>query len=251
MRYFLELIFVMTEKEIRTRYKHTILGFLWVLLNPLLQMIVMGFIFNFFVKEKVEYYYFFLFVGLLIWDFFSLSLSKATPSIVYERSIIKKAKFPAAVIPLSLIFSGLFHTLLAFLLFIIPLSFIRITNVLHLFVIVPALLLLLAITVGITLITSSLNVKYRDVNFFVQAGLTLCFYLTPVLYPLSFVPKELLLFWYINPLTAIIEMFRYALLNRAFPAIEGVIISTIIAVIVLSIGIYMFSKEEKFFDDWV
>src|SRR3989304_7521187 len=103
--HFWDLLWGMTEKELRARYKNTVFGFLWILVNPILQMLVIGFIFAFFLKEPIEHYYFYLFAGLLIWNFFSLSLSKATPSIVYERNLIKKAVFPRSVIPLSIIVS--------------------------------------------------------------------------------------------------------------------------------------------------
>ena len=91
-RQWLDFLLAMAEKEIKARYKHAVLGFLWIVLNPLLQMLVIGFIFQFFVPVKVENYFLFLFSGLLPWNFFSMSLSKATPSIVYERSLIQKAK---------------------------------------------------------------------------------------------------------------------------------------------------------------
>src|SRR3989304_8777518 len=109
---FIELLTVMTEKELKARYKNTFFGFLWIVVNPLLQMLVIGFIFRLFIKEPIENYYLYLFAGLLVWNFFSISLTKATPSIVSERSLIKKANFPRSVIPLSIILSNLIHLLL-------------------------------------------------------------------------------------------------------------------------------------------
>src|SRR3990167_5732195 len=103
-RHFFDLLIGMTEKELRARYKNTLFGFLWMFINPLLQMLVIGFIFRLFIKEPIENYFLYLLVGLLVWNFFSLSLTKTTPSIVNERSLIKKAKFPREVIPLSIIF---------------------------------------------------------------------------------------------------------------------------------------------------
>src|SRR3989344_1682486 len=107
LRHFWELLWSMTEKELQVRYKHTIFGFLWLIANPLLQMLIIGFIFPLFVKEPITHYSYYLFTGLLAWDFFFLSLSKATPSIVNERSLIKKSVFPRMVIPLSIILSNL------------------------------------------------------------------------------------------------------------------------------------------------
>src|SRR3989344_8713982 len=124
-RQFFDLLFGMTEKELRARYKNTFFGFLWIVVNPLLQMLVIGFIFRLFIKEPIQNYYLYLFAGLLVWNFFSISLTKATPSIVNERSLIKKAKFPREVIPLSIILSNLVHLILALLLLLIPTLFIR------------------------------------------------------------------------------------------------------------------------------
>ena len=78
----MELLIGMTEKELRARYKHTVFGFIWIVANPLLQMLVIGFIFPFFIRERIDNYNYYLFTGLLVWNFFSLSLTKATPSIV-------------------------------------------------------------------------------------------------------------------------------------------------------------------------
>ena len=92
-QHYIELLWGLTEKELRTRYKYTIFGFFWLVLNPIIQMVTIGFIFTFFVKESVEHYYYYLFIGLLFWNFFSTSLTKGAPVIVNERTLIKKAVF--------------------------------------------------------------------------------------------------------------------------------------------------------------
>ena len=143
----------MTEKELRARYKHTVFGFFWLVANPLLQMIVIGFVFTFLLKQPVRNYYLFLFAGLLVWNFFSLSLSKTTPSIVYERSLIKKARFPHAVIPISIILSNLFHFILAFLLSLVPILFLGTFSLASVPLVLLSFLLLLTFTVGLSLLT--------------------------------------------------------------------------------------------------
>src|SRR3972149_9344389 len=100
---FLDLLLGMTEKEFKVRYKRTVFGFLWVLINPILQMLVIGFVFRYFIKDPIPNYFLYLIVGLLVWNFFTLSFQKATSSIVNERALIKKANFPREVIPLSII----------------------------------------------------------------------------------------------------------------------------------------------------
>lgn len=249
--HFLELLWGMTEKELRARYKHTVFGFLWLIANPLLQMLIIGFIFPLFVKNTVAHYNYYLLTGLLIWNFFSLSLTKTTPSIVNERSLIKKAAFPRATIPLSIILSNLIHYLAAFVLFLIPLMFLGTLGPLSLLYFLAGLGLLLTFTVGVSLLTSALNVRFRDINFFVQAILIVWFYATPIVYSLSQIPYRLLWLWRLNPLTAITQLMQHAFVASALPepAILGANIVIILTITML--GISVFSQESQNFDDWL
>ena len=117
----MDFLFAMTEKEIKARYRHAMLGFLWLIINPLFQMAVIGFIFQFFVPVHVDNYFLFLFTGLLPWNFFSASISKTTTAIINERSLIKKSNFPREVIILSIVLSNLFHFLISLGLLVIVL----------------------------------------------------------------------------------------------------------------------------------
>lgn len=250
-RLFFDLLFAMTEKELRARYKHTVFGFLWLVANPLLQMLVIGFVFTFFVKEPVAHYYFYLFTGLLVWNFFSLSLTKATPSIVYERNLIKKARFPHAVIPLSIILGNLIHFLAAFALFLIPLVFLGTLSPWRLPHLLIGFLLLISFTIGLSLLTAALNVRFRDVNFFVQALLLIWFYATPVIYSLSQMPRHLLFLWRFNPLTSILQLFQYALVDAPELSSAMLASNTLVIAVVAVFGITLFRRESKYFDDWL
>lgn len=248
---FFDLLFAMTEKELRARYKHTVFGFFWLVANPLLQMLVIGFVFTFLLAQPVKNYYFFLFNGLLVWNFFSLSLAKTTPSIVYERSLIKKARFPHAVIPLSIILSNFIHFFLAFILYLIPVLFLGTLSWISIPLILLSFLLLLAFTVGLSLLTASLNVRFRDVNFFVSALLIVWFYATPVMYSLTMIPRHLLWLWRFNPLTSILQLLQQALLGLPGPG-PGMLLSNIgVIVIITVLGFKVFERESKYFDDWL
>lgn len=250
-RYFFDLLLGMTEKELRARYKHTVFGFLWLIINPFLQMIVIGYIFRFFIKEPIKNYYFYLFIGLLIWNFFTLSLTKATPSIVYERSLIKKAKFPHSVIPLSIVLSNLVHFLIGLILFLIPLFFLGTLTVARLPALLIALVLLIIFTCGISLLTASLNVPYRDVNFFVQALLIIWFYATPIVYSIFVVPRSVIWIWRLNPLTAVVQLFQFALVDAPAPGPAMLASNIILITLITYLGITIFKKLSKNFDDWV
>lgn len=250
-RHFFELLFEMTERELRARYKHTIFGFLWLVANPVLQMIIIGFIFPLFIKEPVAYYNHYLLTGLLAWNFFSLSLSKTTPSIVFERNLIKKAVFPRAVIPLSIILSNLINYLAAFLLFLIPLTFLGTLSPSSVLYFICGFTTLVLFTTGTSLLTSALNVRFRDMNFFIQAILIIWFYATPIIYSLSQIPPRLLWLWRLNPLTAAIQLMQAALVKSAIPE-QTMIISNIIEIVLITLfGFFIFRKENKNFDDWL
>ena len=239
----------MTEKEIKARYKRAVFGFLWILLNPLLQMAVIGFIFSFFID--IPNYFLFLFSGLLAWQFLSVSLSKATPSIVYERALLQKAKFPIEVIPLSIVLSNFFHLLVSYLFLIIFLLLSGNAKYPDILMLIPALIWLLIFTLGLALFFSSLNVIYRDVAFIVQTILVLWFYVTPVMYSLDLVPSEFYALYSINPLTSILELFHKSFLGREDPNINILVINLIISITVLFIGIVVFKKQQKHFIDWL
>lgn len=251
MRHFFELLMEMTKRELTARYKNTFFGFLWVVINPLMQMYVIGFVFKFFIKDPIANYYYYLLVGLLIWNFFSLSLGKATASIVNERSLIKKANFPRETIPISIILSNFVHLLIAFGILLVPLIINGILSINNFPRLLAGITLLLAFTTGLSLLTSALNVKYRDVSFFVQAILIVWFYATPVVYSISVIPYELMWIWRLNPMTSIIQLFQNALMSAPAPGI-GMLASNIsVTLIVIFFGVTMFKKESKNFDDWL
>lgn len=261
--HWLDLLVAMTKKEVKVRYKRAILGFLWIVLNPLLQILIMGFIFQFFVSVKVDNYFLFLLVGLLPWNFFSRAISRATSAIIYERSLIQKAKFPREVIVLSIVLSEYFHLLISLTLLIgvliVNWLFIEHSLFLNFHVYVwrllrsmISLIWLLFLTSGLSLLTSALNVKRRDVNFIIQAIMPLWFYVTPIVYTVDLIPTRFRFLLYLNPITIIIEEFHQSLLNLPSAGSDGFIsLSLLVSVILIVVGGLVFSRESKHFDDWI
>lgn len=253
LNHFLELLLALTQKEIKARYKHAVLGFLWVFINPLVQMIVMGFVFSLIFRFGVKNYYLFLFTGLLPWNFFSLALNKATPRIVWDRNLIQKSKFPRSVIPLSMVLSHFFHFAISWLMLII---FLLITRQFQFFTLsaisyqLSAIFLLLIFASGLSLITSALNVFYRDVNFVTQAAVLIWFYATPIIYPLNIIPKKFQLIFYLNPLSGVFSLLQKPLIENQFP-LNVLLIQIAVIILTTFFGISIFSKKEKFFADWL
>lgn len=249
--HFWEVLVLMTEKEFKIRYKYTLLGFLWLIINPLLQMVVIGTVFRFFVGQKQENYYYFLLVNLLAWNYFSLSLSKTTSSIVFGRYLIKKMSFFRSVIPISIILANLINIVIATML-IVAYAILNKMFFPALFpVTLSGLFLLVVFTTGLSLLFSSLNVKYRDVNFFVQAILVVWFYATPVVYNLTLIPNDYHYLWSFNPLTLPLYLFQSSFIRtESLPkiVIEG---NLVIIIGILILGIIVFKRQSRYFDDWL
>jgi ABC-2 type transport system permease protein len=256
IQHWLEFLLAMTEKEIKNRYKQAWLGFLWLVLNPLLQMFVIGLVFQFFVPVEVENYYLFLLAGLLPWNFFNLSLQRAVPSFVYERNLIKKAKFPRETIVLSIVLSNFVTLLISLLLFICVSLIMGQFSLIQGLWLFPALGWLLILTSGLSLLAASLNVRFRDINFIVQALTALWFYVTPIIYTVDLVPERLNWLLWLNPMTSLINLFRFSLsvgqiktLNAL--GVKGYGFGIGLSLIAVFLGIVMFKRKAPTFDDWV
>ncbi len=247
MKNYFDFLWAMTEKEIKTRYKRTTMGFLWIILNPVLQMLVIGLIFSFFVK--IPNYFLFLLSGLLPWQFFSLSIQKATPSFVYERNLLQKAQFPKEAIPLSIVFSNFINLIIAILLLVLFLLVMG--SSVGVIALVISLLWLLIFTVGLALLTSTLNVKYRDVSFFTQSFMILWFYLTPILYTISLIPHQLRFIYFFNPLTSIFELLHISLTGQGTIDSVMLITNVTISAIVVVVGVGIFVRDNRYFVDWL
>jgi len=247
LRHYLDFLWAMTEKEIKARYKRAVFGFLWVVLNPVLQMLIIGIIFSFFIK--ISNYFLFLFAGLLPWQFFSLSLSKATTSFVNERALIQKAKFPKESIPISIILSNFIHLVISLFLFLSLLLVIGREINLQILLLIPTLIWLLIFTIGFSLLAATLQVRYRDISFFNQTLLTLWFYVTPILYNLTLIPDKVRFLFALNPLTSIFELFHFSILGSGAINFQIVAINLFFSMAILILGVLVFKKQEKYFTD--
>lgn len=251
MQKYFDLLKVMTEKEIKVHYKGARLGFVWLFLEPILQMLVIGIVFSFFIK--IPNYFLFLLVGLLPWTFFSLSVTRATNSIVHERSLLHKAKFPVAVIPISVVLSNFFNIILVFCVVFVLIVVTGNLTFLSLLLLLITLIWLIFITIGVSLFTSSLQVRFRDINFVVQAGILLLFYSTPVLYSITLIPQHLQIVFALNPLSTIFEILHFLISGGNIYNIQiGIVLSNIlISVIIFVLGLISYEREHNSFVDYL
>lgn len=252
-----QILLNLVKKNLKIRYKNSILGFLWSLLNPLATMLVMFIVFSAVLKidkfGKVDNFVLFLLCGVLPWNFLSTSLSEGTASIARNPSLVKQVYFPRELIPLSVVFTNLINhilTLFAFLFLIFLFSligFIPFTLSLTLFFLPLIIALECSLIIGLVFFFSSLNVFYRDIEHFLEFFLVLWFYLTPIFYPLSLIPPVLQALYYLNPMTLITEMFRRVIMHSQLPGFSYIFGVLIEIIIVFIIGYYVFNYKKGLF----
>jgi len=217
LRYYIDLIEVLTLKEIKVRYKNNIFGYFWSILHPLSLALVFYFAFKFIMKFQIKNFAYFLICGLFPWQWFSNSVLAGSTSLLANATLIKKVNFPKFFIPLATVLNDAFH-FLASLPVILFFGFLF--NKFHFLVLFSFLpLQLLAqfiITYGLVLFLAPINLFFRDLERLIQIGLTILFYLTPIIYDVSFIPPNLKVFFYLNPLFGLIENWRLIFIEGSF-----------------------------------
>ncbi len=241
-----ELIWALALKELKIRYKRSFLGFLWALLNPLLQMIVLALVFSTVMRIPIPHYAVFLISVLLPWTFFSQSLSYAADSIVGNADLIKKVRVPKLVFPVAALTSNMIN----FFLSMISLVFIVLVlrhpfYVTWLYLPVP-LLALTMLTLGATFFFAALNVYFRDVSHILQIILQIWFYVTPIIYPIEMFGKYQWLFK-LNPLIFALNGFRMGVYKGELPSAQSIGASFLCGLIALVIGYAVFRKTQDQF----
>jgi len=240
--YHLDLLSVLLAKELKVRYKNSILGYLWSLLNPLTMALIFYFAFKVILRVPIENYSFFLITGLFPWQWFSNSVSSSTGILLGNASIIKKVNFPRHFIPLANVLNDLTHFLLT-----IPVIagfglFFGVYPTLWWFVGIPALILAqFLITYGLSLFVASANLFFRDLERLVGIFLMVLFYGTPIFYDLTLVPESLRAYLYLNPMTGIISCWRELFLKGSF-YFSFYIIYLSYALLVFLFGLFVFRK---------
>lgn len=253
-----DLITMFVKRDFKTLYKQTILGPLWIIINPLLTTlmytIVFGNIANISTDGMPQIVFYML--GTTIWTYFSTSLTKTATTFTGNAAIFGKVYFPRLVTPVSTVISGLINFAVQFAMFLgftiyyyangAPIH----TNIFIL--LTPLLLLQLsALSLGFGIIISSLTTKYRDLAVLVTFGVQLWMYATPVVYPASQIGGKLKTLMMLNPVSPIVESFRYAFLGSGSIPWNFLGISAITTLVVLFIGVVLFSRVEKTFMDTV
>lgn len=248
-----ELFYFFTWRDIKIKYKQTVLGFLWAVLQPLLMMVIFTFFFGkaLNIPSQSLPYPVYVFSGLLIWNLFSTGLTNASNSMVNNASIIKKIYFPRLIIPVSSILVSLFDFFMAFVLFAAVLLYYQQPVIWQAIFIWPlAIVVGVVATMGLGSWLAALNVKYRDFRYVIPFLVQVFFFLTPIIYPISLLKYPVLQYVLAcSPMYAAIELFRYPLIGElANPSFFY--LSTLSGILLLFIGILYFKRTEDFFADF-
>lgn len=248
-----ELIFFLTWRDIQVRYKQTALGVAWVIAQPLLSIIIFTFVFGNLARMPSENlpYAVFAMAGLVPWNFFAGAFSRGSLSLVGSANLISKVYFPRLVIPIASVLAGVVDLAIALLVLFGLLLAYGIPLTASLLLLPLFLLLALAAALGVGLWLAALGVQYRDVSHIVPFFVQLWFYATPVVYPTSLFPEQWRVWLGINPLTSVVEGFRWTLLGKAAPPIEMLLLSIAVVLALLVGGVFVFRRMERTFADVV
>lgn len=260
----------LVARDLKVRYKNSLLGVVWSLLNPLLMMVVFTLVFGVLAGDDIRQYSVFFLVGLLPWNFFNGALLGATLSITSNEALIKKVYFPREVLPLASILSNLVNFSIALIVLVAFLYATGLGLTVHALWVIPLLITQIIFTLGLGLLLGSLQVFYRDVMMILDVAMLAWFFLTPVMYSLSrfgttteilgleLVPEQLIR--WLNPMASIIDGYRTVLWGIIFPGgitSEGpaamdplyLLRTFVTAVIVLLVGYFVFARTEHLFGE--
>jgi ABC-2 type transport system permease protein len=239
-----ELIWALAMKELRVRYKRSILGFFWALLNPLMMMVILTLVFSRILRFQVEHYEVFIISALLPWVFFSQSIGYSMESIVSNGELLKKVKIAKSVFPVAAVLSNIINFLLSLLPLALILLIVRFPFHWTWFYLPVPLIALVLFTQGCGFFFAAANVFFRDVSHIVQIILSGWFYLSPVMYSLDFLPQEYHTFFRLNPMLYLLNQFRLAIYYGELPAMKAVLLCLAIGLVTLILGYAYFRRSE-------
>lgn len=242
-----EMLKNLVAKELRQRYKGSVLGFLWTFLNPLLMLVIYSIVFSTIMRINIKNYSMFLFVGLLPWTFFSTSVLISAGSIVNNANLIKKIYFPREVLPIAVTFTGLINYLLSLLILIPALIVFKIKITAAVFVLPLIIVLQLMMVLGFAFLVSSLNIYFRDLEHILGVFMTAWFYITPIIFPLQMVPEKFLWLVNLNPVAPLMLAYQDIFYYGVFPKWQSLTYVLLFSLAILFAGIIIFGRLKRNF----
>ena len=249
-----ELVFFMVWRDIKVRYKQTFLGAAWAIIQPVLTMIALYFLFDRVAKLPTDNvpYPIFSYTALLPWGLFVAALNQGSRSLTSNHNMITKIYFPKLILPLASVLAGLVDFAVASVILVVLLLYYQVTPAWELVWVLPLFLLLAIITAfGVALWLSAINVKYRDVNYVLPFLTQFWFFATPVAYSAKAISEEWQLVYSLNPMAGVVNGFRWALLGIGNGPDTALWVSVGISLLILVSGLFYFRNMEKTFADTI
>lgn len=240
-------------REIRQRYKQSVLGYAWVILNPFFQMLVMSFVFSFLLRvaDLGVPYAIFLYAGLLPWTLFANSTNSSVNALVGNAGLLTKIYFPREVFVMSTILAKVVDFFLASSIFVLMMAWFRIPITWHILWFVPIFLIQMLFTYGFSLFVSAMNLFYRDIQYVLGLLLMVWMYLTPVIYPTEMFPERFRFIFQLNPMAVFVNAYRQVILGGGEPNYASLAIGLILSIVLTLLGYRFFKKREGEFADVV
>lgn len=243
-----EMIFSLVRRDLKGRYKGSVLGFLWTFINPLLQLGVYTMVFSVILKNPLEDYYMHLFVALIPWIFFSTSLSGGSKCIWSQKEMVKKIYFPREVLPIAYVTSQFVNMLLSFLVILAVLFATGRGGNPVAFLYLPLIMLIeYVLALSVAMIASAITVYLRDMEYILNIITLAWQFLTPVMYAETMVPENLRPIFNLNPMTPVIIAYRDILYYKRVPDVATLTQAVVLGTILLVVGFVTFSKLKKGF----
>lgn len=246
-----ELVWMWTLREVRVRYKQSLLGASWAILQPVALTLVFTAVFSYLARVPSDGipYPIFAYTALLPWTLLSTSIGFAVPSLINNTNLVTKIYFPREILPLGAIGAALLDFLFATVVFIGMMVLYNIPLSLSLLWVPLLLVVQLALITGVSLVTSAINVFYRDVRFVVPLALQIWMYASPIIYPVSLVPERYQPVYMLNPMAGLINSYRRVVLEGVAPVAYEIILAAAVSIAICLLGYHYFKRVEPEFAD--
>ena len=241
-----DLLYTLSIHRIKVRYKQSVLGICWALLQPLSMMLIFTFIFSYIagIKSEGTPYAIFAYTALLPWNYFSSAVSNATNSLVSHSQFVTKVYFPREILPITYVVAALFDFLVAATLLGGLMIYYHVRPTLNALYAIPIILILSCFALAMSFFLSATQVRIRDIGVAVPLLLQLWMFATPVIYPLTAVPRRLQPYYELNPMVGVIENFRQVILHGQAPEFRSLVIAVVISLVLLFVSYLYFKRVE-------
>lgn len=246
------MLYTLVKQDIRGRYKGSVLGFLWTLLNPLLLLLIYSLVFQFIFKLDIPYYPIYLFICLMPWNFFANTIAMGTTCVTNSAGILKKVYFPREILPLATVISNTINYAFGAIIIFIALLFFSPIGISWFALFLPVIVFIQAVfSFGIILLLSAANVYIRDVQYIMNPIMMIWMYATPILYKADMVPEKFRPIYNLNPMVKIMEGYQSILYYKTWPDFKWLFVIFLISLVVFIIGYVAFERLQKRFAEEV